>query len=114
MTTKISVNGKGHRLLQYLSEGAATVAEIAREFDLLTPSQVHTYTNRLNTLCRGRLVAWTDRNPGEFEVMKPDWWRYGDVEFRITRLGQTTLAGVEHEQVARPNVRIFARTDAAA
>jgi hypothetical protein len=46
--------------------------------------------------------------------MKPDWWRYGDVEFRITRLGQTTLAGVEHEQVARPNVRIFARNDVAA
>ena len=111
MTSTISPNGKGHRLLQYLSEGAATVDDIAREFGLYTPSQVHTYTNRLNRLCKARLVAWTDRDPGRYEIMKSEWWRYGDVEFRLTRLGQTTLAGVEHEQVARPNVRIFRKDD---
>ena len=109
MTTNISPGGKGHRLLQYLSEGSATFDQIAHDFGLHSQQQRSLYTWRMNRLCGGRLVAWVDRDPGRFEIMSPDWWRYGDVEFRLTRLGQTTLAGVEHEQVARPNVRIFER-----
>ena len=108
MTAHISPNGKGHRLLQYLSEGAATFDQIARDFDIYSKGRRDDYAWRLQRLCRDRRVSWVERYPGEYDAYSDDWWEYGDVEFRLTRRGEVSLQAIGHDWTPRVSVRVFA------
>tara|TARA_R110000868_G_scaffold62721_1_gene189414 strand:+ start:1923 stop:2249 length:327 start_codon:yes stop_codon:yes gene_type:complete len=108
MTAHISPNGKGHRLLQYLSEREATFDQIARDFGLHSQQQRSLYTWRLQRLCRDRRVSWVERYPGEYDAYSDDWWEYGEIEFRLTRRGEISLEAIGHDWTPRVSVRIFA------
>lgn len=109
MTSRISLNGKGHRLLQHLSEGPATFPQIARAFGLASKTQRGNYEWRLERLCRRRAVSWVEGVPGEYEPYSSDWWEYGDVEFSLTRRGEAALEALGHDWSPRISVRVFGR-----
>lgn len=111
MSSKISPNGKGHRLLQYLSEGAATFDQIALALNICSKRKRDDYTWRLQRLCRDRRVSWVERYPGEYDAYSDDWWDYGEIEFRLTRRGQASLEAIDHDWSPRLSVRIFRKAD---